>query len=353
MADTRVLLDVLTPKQVLFFSPVVSELRSRGVEVLVTSRQYREVEPMAKLCRLELEYIGERGGKDLAGQLIASTKREAEMIPLVRDFGPNVALSVASTVCARVAFGLRVPHIAVNDSPHSEVAGRLSLPLSELLMCPWVIPLEAWSGYGLKRSQIRHYHALDPAAWLKRKPLDGPLPRLEASRRTITVRLEESYAPYLIGTDSGWADSVLGAVGKAFPEFNLVALCRYQDQVEAVRERFGSQFMVPEGFVDGRRLLSSTDIFIGMGGTMSAEAALMGVPTISAFQGSLYTERYLKSVGLLSKAKNTRLLVKEARRLLEPSLRRGLASRARRILSAMEDPIPKVIATVLGVAGQT
>ncbi len=32
---------------------------------------------------------------------------------------------------------------------------------------------------------------------------------------------------------------------------------------------------------DGKHLLNNTDIFIGSGGTMTAESALMGIPTIS------------------------------------------------------------------------
>ena len=32
---------------------------------------------------------------------------------------------------------------------------------------------------------------------------------------------------------------------------------------------------------DGKHLLNNTDVFMGSGGTMTAESALMGVPTIS------------------------------------------------------------------------
>ncbi len=32
---------------------------------------------------------------------------------------------------------------------------------------------------------------------------------------------------------------------------------------------------------DGKYLLNNTDVFIGSGGTMTAESALMGIPTIS------------------------------------------------------------------------
>jgi predicted glycosyltransferase len=338
---------------VLFFAPIVRELESRGAEVLATSRRYREVEPVARLCGLDLKLVGERGGKDLADQLVSSTARQAEIIPMVERFKPGVAVSVASAVCARVAFGLRFPHVAVNDSPHSEVANRLSLPLSMFVLCPWVIPPSAWTRFGLSRSQVIPYHALDPAAWLKRAPLNGPVPKLDRSRRTITIRLEESYAPYMIGSSAKWGDSVLDGVAEAFPECNLVALCRYGDQVRSVQRKFGSKYLVPSDFVDGRRLLESSDLFIGMGGTMSAEAALLGVPTISAFQGSYLIERYLRSLGLLAKASSRRQLLKLARERMKPSFKERCEERARRALSSMVDPVPIVADAVVRAAAQT
>ena len=191
----RVWIDILTPKQVLFFGPVVEALRAGGAEVLATSRRYREVGPLAERAGLDLTYIGDRGTRGPEDQLVAATRRQAEIIPTVQEFRPKVAASIASAVCARVAFGLGIKHVAVNDSPHSEIAGRLSLPLSHRLLCPWVVPYGAWARFGIQREQITRYRALDPAAWLKRKPLRGPVPKLDPRKRTITVRVQESVAP--------------------------------------------------------------------------------------------------------------------------------------------------------------
>lgn len=349
MSSARVWVDILTPKQVLFFAPLVELMENEGCEVLATSRVYREIEPMARMCRLDLTYVGERGGEDLAGQLAAATERQARIIPLVREFRPGAAVSVASGVCARVAFGLRFGHVAVNDSPHSEVAGRLSLPLSHHLLCPWIIPYDAWKRFGLTRRQITRYHALDPAAWLKRPPLDGPVPRLKRGQKTITVRLEESYAPYMIGSNRDLPSLVLGRLAKEFPDGNLVALCRYGGQIDHVRKGF-PQFIVPEGVVDGRRLLMMTDVFVGMGGTMSAEAALVGVPTISAFQGVLQTETYLKSMGLLTKTSDPREIARRASEMTTGRLKNTTERKARRLLDSMEDPIPRVAEVVMKLA---
>ncbi|MDG6914198.1 MAG: DUF354 domain-containing protein [Nitrososphaerota archaeon] len=348
----RVWFDVLTPKQVLFFGPVVNELRTRGAEVIVTSRNYREVAPLADRARLELTFVGERGHRGREEQLLAATRRQEEMIPLVKRFGPQVAISTASAVCARVAYGLGIRHLAVNDSPHSEVAGRLSLPLSHHLMCPWVIPYRAWAHFGVRKDQVTTYRALDPAAWLKRPPIPGPVPQLDSSKDTITVRVQESDAPYLAGADLGWSDRVLASLVEGYPHANIVALCRYDYQVEEVKGKFGSKVIVPEEVVGGHDLLAATDLFIGMGGTMNAEAALMGVPTISAFQGPLYTDRYLAKVGLLVKASTVLSVLSEARRLLSGPSKIRLAKRARLVLDSMEDPVPKIAMEIEKAAKQ-
>jgi len=342
MANGRVWVDVLTPKQVLFFNPLINELRDEGVDILATSRKYREVVPLAERVGLSLRYVGVRGGKDPAEQLQAATSRQAEIIPLVKEFAPQVAVSVASAVCARVAFGLGAKHVAVNDSPHSTIAGRLSLPLSHHLMCPWVIPFGAWSPFGIGRRQVTRYHALDPAAWLKRRAYGGPVPKLIPGKKTITVRVQESDAPYLAGKNRDWISLVLERVAETFTECNLVALCRYGYQVEEVKKKFGPRCIIPEEIIDGRGLLSATDVFIGMGGTMNAEAALMGVPTISAFQGSLYTDAFLQKAGLLARANGLDALLSKARLFLDDSFKEKTGKKARQVLDSMEDPVVRI-----------
>ena len=85
---------------------------------------------------------------------------------------------------------------------------------------------------------------------------------------------------------------------------------------------------------------------------MSAEAALMGVPTISAFQGNLYTDRYLTKVGLLETARTPSSVVSKAKRLLVGSYRRRVTSRARKVLESMEDPVPRIAGQIEKTAKQ-
>jgi uncharacterized protein len=352
LASAKVWIEILTPKQVLFFKPLVDLLKKNGHKVLATSRHYREVEPLARMHRLDLEFVGERGGNDRLGQFMASLERQRMLLPLVEEFEPNLSISVASVDCARISFGLAVRHIAVNDSPHSTVAGKLSLPLSHHLLTPWIIPYSAWSVFGLRRRNITRYRALDPAAWLKR-PTDGHLDiDLEKHKKTIVVRLEESYAPYMAGTSRSWGERVLRRLAEDFEDCNLVALCRYEDQLRSIKERYGDKYIIPDQVIDGTALLKVTDVFVGMGGTMNAEAALQGVPTVSAFQGDLYTEKYLNSKGLMVRSGDVATISRLVSRFLAKGYRSMFSRKAKKLLDSMEDPIPKIALSIEKAAAQ-
>jgi uncharacterized protein len=90
-------------------------------------------------------------------------------------------------------------------------------------------------------------------------------------------------------------------------------------------------------------LISIADIFIGAGGTMTAEAALLGKPTISISPIQFYVEDYLIRTGLVKKVSGPDRLVDLVRKMIndEPSLirQKKLASI---ILNKMEDPMAKL-----------
>jgi len=248
---------------------------------------------------------------------------------------------VASFDCARIAFGLRIKHVAVNDSPHSVVADKLAIPLSHHLITPWLIPYEVWSRYGMARPAISRYRALDPAAWLKRRGGETP-PRTSNQNGPprLVVRLEESYAPYMIGSDASWGERLLDKLVSEFGDYEITVLTRYQDQLDRIAQLYSGRCKIPTEAVDGVKLLEGTDLFIGMGGTMTTEAALMGVPSISAFQGGeLYTEKYLIAKGILWKSNNPREIVKLGRHLVQRERWKVISRRAKAVLDSMEDPV--------------
>ena len=342
----RIWFDVLTPKQVMFFRPAVEKLRqSLGHEVLCTSRDYREAVELARIKKLNVEIVGRHGGADRYDKLVAGAQRTKELADRVRKFGPDVAVTFSSPEGTRVAFGLGICQIGLNDSPHAEAVARLTVPLISQLLCPWVIPYSAWTGYGISRNNISRYHALDPAAWLKNEGNAQDVTK--SDRKIVLVRLEESKASYIADSKFGSGSLIDAAVDELSKTTDVVILCRYSDQIEYAREKYGGKARIVEEVFDGVPLIRTAGLFIGAGGTMSAEAALLGVPTISIAPVRFHVDDYLARTGLVTRTRGAAALAKTARKMLgDKSYIEQNRKRAARTLASMEDPTDRIIRAV-------
>jgi predicted glycosyltransferase len=340
----KIWVDILTPKQLLFFTPLIENLRRYGHEVIVTSRHYREVDLLSVKQDIGLRFVGRHGGASLKEKTKASCNRIVDLTEIVGEMALDYAVSFSSPECARTAFGLGVSHICISDSPHADKVCRLTIPLSNLLLTPWIIPYRAWADYSIPEAQVIRYHALDPAVWLKRyteKAVRKEDFGLDPSKPTITLRLDETQAAYLLSSDHSFSRRLLDALLRGFRECDIFVLGRYQSQIAEFKAAFGSRAKIAGGVVNGLDLLSASDVFIGMGGTMTAEAALLGVPALSLYQGRpLYTEGYLIKEGLLRRPGNIEETLETVRTFLRNGAQQHkLQRKARAILEHMEDPI--------------
>jgi len=350
----KVWIDVLTPKHALFFEPLYRDLVQDGYELLLTTRTYREAVEALRLKKLKFRVVGEHGGGSRYGKLLASGRRVVELARLIESWRPDTAVSFSSPEAARVAFGLGVPHVAVNDSPHSWLVARLSIPLSRYVCSPWIIRRRIWLSFGARPDGIVAYRALDAAAWLKRfKPNPGVLRQLSLRRNKpiIVLRTEESFASYLEGKASDSAP-VIGPVTQEILRRKLdaqvVISTRYGRQAPVLRQKFGDRVRVVDHIIDATSLLYYSTIFIGSGGTMTVEAALLGRPVISNFPGEkpLYIT-YLERKGLVETIRSPReIALRVARTLGSEEEREEQEKRGAKLLREMEDPI-KVVSRVV------
>ncbi|MDQ3840207.1 MAG: DUF354 domain-containing protein [Thermoproteota archaeon] len=353
----KVWFDILTPKQVMFFKPAIDKLEEQGHELLCTSREYREANDLARLKQIDLKVVGRHGGAEKSQKLWQSAKRMLKLTELISAFEPDIAISFSSPEACRVAFGLGIKSIGFNDSPHADAVAKLSVPLLDLLLCPWVIPYTSWIRYGVPRRNIIRYKGLDPIVWLSRDPMVRSCLSAESSsvwnrkshvtqKKTILVRMEEAKASYIAYKKFGdrTVKMLDRLINKLSDMANFIILCRYEDQRAFISSRYlGSVTVIPQ-VVDGLSLISQSDIFIGAGGTMTAEAALVGKPTISIAPASFYVEKYLLSQGLILKASSPEELEKITRSIIsDNTYAKRQVRKATQTLSKMEDPIEKLL----------
>lgn len=352
----RIWIDILTPKQVYLFGEFIRKAEAVGRDVLRTTRHYREVNELLELKGIAAISIGRHGGPTLKGKLEANARRVLGLIDLVTKYKPDVAVSSSSPEASRVAFGLGIPHICISDSPHAEAVCRLTIPLSKKLITPKIIPQKAWCKFGAAPDMVVQYDALDPVVWIR--PLH-PDPRildqlnLDPEKPIITFRAEEAFATYLLGIVTDKEPVILPVIkdlmAKLGDRAQFVALPRYGEQAPALRTALSNRLITPKTAVDGPSLLAYTSIFIGAGGTMTTEAALLGVPTISCYPGEpTLVEKYLVKQNLVFRITDPEKAAKKALRLISQieRFRKMHQKKAKALIAQMEDPIEVITRTL-------
>jgi len=202
------------------------------------------------------------------------------------------------------------------------------------------IPKEEFAKYGISKKNIIQYNAMDEYMIVK-----GVSHRSSASKlvlpkpKTILIRTHELKAAYF----SSEVDiiKIIKKIVKEFSDCNILVLGRYSDEIISLKKSLSKKITVLDKVVDSGEILSRCDIFIGSGGTMTSEAALRGIPTISYDAVPNLDEKYLVKNGLIKRAKNAKKITKITKQLLD-SNQKEFQKKARNLLNSMEDPYSKL-----------
>jgi len=342
----KIWFDILTPKQLLFFEPMIKTFK-KNHNVLCTSRNYNQVTHLAKIREQKLVIVGKHGGAKRYDKLSSSLRRSRLLSARIRRFSPDITVSFCSPEAARVSYGLGIQHICFSDSPHATAVMRLVIPLVQKLLIPWIIPKKEFTKFGVNAKDIIHYRAIDAAVITKRKiSKNSKKPAKKTKRKIILVRVEEEEASY--SSKKRPAVPIIKEIIKKFQNEEIMVMGRYPSQTKHLAQTFGNKIKILDKVVDGKTLLNTVDVFIGSGGTMTAESALLGIPTISYNAIPNIIEAYLVRKKLVLRKRNPKQIVVSVRNILDsPNLE--IKKRSKKMLDSMEDPFPILVKTMKSI----
>ena len=336
----KIWIDILTPKQLLFSEPIIERLGQKH-DILCTSREYNEVTKLAKIRHFDLIFVGKHGGGDKKSKLKASIERIENLSKKIRKFEPDVVISFGSPEAARISFGLGIKHIMFCDSPHANAVMRLTLPLIQKLLIPYVISKKEFSKYGINEKNIVQYKAIDAVVTMQRKINQNIIsPFKNNNKKNILIRVEEEQAAYT--SKSSKIIPIIQKIVNDYKDENIIVLGRYTQQIVNLQKIMGKKIKVIKMSFDGKYLLNDTDVFIGSGGTMTAESALMGIPTISYNAVPNIIENFLVKKFLVKRETNPKKVSNEIKRIFARKNDQN-KKRAKKVVKQMEDPIEKLI----------
>ena len=280
-------IDLENSPHVPFFVPIIRELEARGIEVIITARDFAQTKQLVIDAGLNATFIGaEAGDKGL---------RKAAML-LLRAVRLSIFL-ISKRIDLAVAHGSRglllaskillVRTLILYDYEGANV--RLFNKLANWIMTPEIIPEEKLASLGLPIQRSLRYPGLKEEVYISEYTPDPSFAsklHLQQGKTIVTVRPPSHTAHYKSDQSFSLFEGIMSRLaGRS--DVQILITPRSQRQSDEIKSRgwFNESIVVIDKPVNGLDLLFHSDLVIGGGGTMNREAAVLGVPVVSIFKG--------------------------------------------------------------------
>jgi hypothetical protein len=284
----RVWADLTNTAHVVVLRPLIELLERRGHEVEISARPLSHTTELLDDWGHPYTVVGEYGGATRLGKVKAAASRIPALIGFGRRGRFDYGLGHASIDLPPACRVLRIPNSTMFDYEWATTQHHVICRLANRVLVPDAIPAERLRRYGARPPKLIRFPGLKEEYYLADwEPDDSVLTRLglDRERPLCVIRTAPSYALYLGGSENPLLPPLIKRVADG--ETQVVVLARNEEQREAVRELGAPNVVVPERAVDGRSLVAYADVLVSAGGTMNREAAVLGTPVWSIFEGKM------------------------------------------------------------------
>lgn len=296
----NVWIDLSNSPHALLFAPIAARLEELGHTVRMTARDNAQTVELARERWPDVTVVGGESPGERAAKAQALLRRIRSLRRFARSEGVELALSHNSYAQIAAARAAGVRAVTAMDFEH-QPANQLAFRLAQRVLLPEALRGSGVASQGASPRKTRFYAGFKEELYLADfVPDERVLESLGVGRdgRLLVVARTPPARAIYHRFGNALFEELLRRLG-AEPDVVCVVLPRHREQAEAIRE-LGLPLVVPERAVDSRSLVRQADLVLGAGGTMTREAALLGVPAVSVFAGETpAVDRELIRRGLL------------------------------------------------------
>jgi predicted glycosyltransferase len=301
----RFWVDIDNAPHVLVLRPIITKLTQLGHTVKITARDYGQTIPLLRMYGMKFRIIGKHWGKNRIKKYLSLLTRSASL------FFYAIGKSFDLAIChgARAIFIpsriLRIPLVVISDYEHTNIPSFM-LKWASLLLYPDVIPVEVFDHHGLERRKLFGYPGLKEDLYIHGLTPDPSFlgdTGMDYRKVIILMRPPATMAHYSVPESERLFFEIVNYLCSQ-PEVQILFLPRTGNQDKTLRLYFRrrgfANIFIPERVYEGPRIIQCVDLVISGGGTMNREAATLGVPVYSIYQGTIgAVDRHLICTGRL------------------------------------------------------
>lgn len=290
----RIWIDLANSPQVLFFRPILAELRHRGYEVVVTSRDFAQTLALADEYGIYNTPIGRHGGKKWTDIIGRNMKRAFDLATWAKaGLKIDLAVSHNSYSQALAAAWLRIPFVTLMDYEHQPL-NHICFRLANRVIVPEPFPDQMLAKFGAL-SKAKKFPGLKEEIYLADFRPDTDFLKkngFDQNKIIIVLRPPAPWTAYHRFENTIF-DDVIKHLSK-FENTIIIFLPRIVSQGQWASQQGLPNLVIPAKTLNGPNLLFSADLVISGGGTMNREAAVLGTPTYTVFKGKMgAVDKYL------------------------------------------------------------
>ena len=336
----RVWIDLSNSPHPLLFAPVARRLEAGGHEVHVTVRDNAQTLELARERWPEITLIGGPAPPSRVAKARAIGARVRSMMRWAGERRVDVALSHNSYAQAVAARALRLPVVTAMDYEH-QPANHLAFRLADRILLPSALPVELVRGQGASAGKVVVYPGLKEELYLGDfEPDPGVLAAAGVpgdGGPLVVTRTPPAGASYHRTANDPYYEGLRAVCRDGV---RCVILPRHTEQRDQLAALDLPGAVIPEHAVDSRSLMYMADLVIGAGGTMTREAALIGVPTASVYAGGVpAVEQTLEGDGRLRRVQSPAELAPVGRRASPPRSLADLRAASERQIGVWVDAV--------------
>ena len=350
--NRKIWIDIEQPKTAIMFQSLIKRFENEESNLLITARDYDSTYQILDDYDISYKKIGKHGGEKLDDKLETYINRLKALFPIVKKFSPEYFITFLSLEGTRIAYGLQIPSIGINDEPRNKPVCKLLHPFIDNLITPECIPIELYTQLHANLDKIIRYNGLDEIAWLSEYvPNLSILDRFNLDKGNyLLIRSEPVHASYFIDklkADETMINNFLPGIYREFPNHTYLLLVRSDKQEQFLLKKLRGfrkekNILVTQYLPNIVDLCFYSALVISGGGTIVRESSLLNVPSIEFFPGDTAPqEKFLiKNRFPLEHIRDSNLLVKRTIDLLNqgPSPDRFKISSFKEKISQFENP---------------
>lgn len=280
----KIWFDISNSPQVHLFKDMMEDLKQQGHEIVVTSRPLANTIELLDNENIKHTIVGKHYGKKLISKLFGYPIRVYRLWHFLRNKKIDLSVSQSSFHAPVAAKLLGIKSIYTNDNEHA-VGNVPAFLFASNILLPQHFKIHNTLLLRLISKKIINYPGVKEGIYLWRKSY------LKQNRNDhdlqksykVYIRPEPSTAQYYNGGENFLDDFIL----QSKDQHKITVLPRNEEQ----RRHYASpQFKgidMPKTVLLFDDIVKDCSVFIGAGGSMTREMALVGIPTLSVYQDKL------------------------------------------------------------------